>query len=450
MKLEKRKVLVVGMAKTGVASAAFLLSRGAEVTITDMRREEEFSGLLSGVDSPSLRKVFGRHEESDFIKSDLIVVSPGVPQDHPLLQKAKDAGIEIISEIELASRFINAPLIAITGTNGKTTTTMLAGEIFKANGFRTFVGGNIGNPLLELPASDADVDRVVVEISSFQLEWIKSFRPAISMLLNLSEDHLDRYPSYRKYLEAKLRIFKNQTEDDFAVLNRDDPLVWENSAEIRAAVIPFSRKMELEEGIFSLKENRIIWRHGGMEHVFEFGTLKLHGVHNLENIMAAMASSLLLGCRSKETFDAVREFSPLHHRMEFVRKFKGVSYFEDSKATNVGSVVKALESFDNITLIAGGKDKGGSYAPLVPLIQERVRHLVLIGEAAERMQNELGALTDTHRAGTMEEAVWLASQITAHGGTVLLSPACSSFDMFRDYEERAESFIRSVNRLKQV
>lgn len=447
MELRNRKILIVGLAKTGVASARFLAAQGASITVTDMRDEAALAEQLSVLETVPFRKVLGRHEESDFIGSDLIVVSPGVPQDHPLLLKAKTANVEIISEIELASRFINVPLIAITGTNGKTTTTTLTGEIFKANGFRTFVGGNIGNPLIELPESGEKVERVVVEISSFQLEWINSFRPWISALLNLSEDHLDRYSSFQEYIDAKMRIFENQREEDFAVVNRDDPLVWQNCSRIKSRIFPFSRKFQLEEGIFCL-DQEIIWRREGVEHVFPINDIKLQGVHNLENIMAAMACSLLLGCRPEETFDAVKNFEALHHRMEFVRKFKGVSYFEDSKATNVGSVVKALESFDNITLIAGGKDKGGSYIPLVPMVQDRVRHLILIGEAADRMQTELGALTDTHRAATLEEAVWLASQITISGGTVLMSPACSSFDMFRDYEERAQRFIDAVNRLK--
>jgi len=360
--------------------------------------------------------------------------------------KAAAAGVEIVSEIELASRLITAPIVAITGTNGKTTTTTLAGEIFKGNGYSTYVGGNIGDPLIELAESGETPERVVAEISSFQLEWISSFRPKVAALLNLSEDHLDRYVSYQEYIDAKLRIFENQTEEDFAVINRDDPLVWKYAEKLSARIFPFSRKHELDEGIFH-RDGLITFRHKGHEATFPTGAIQLQGVHNLENIMAAMACCLLLGCRPEPSFAVVEGFESLHHRMEFVRKFKGVSYYEDSKATNVGSVEKALESFDNVTLIAGGKDKGGSYAPLVAPVQERVRHLILIGEAADRMQLELGSLTDTHRAATLEEAVWLAAQITQSGGTVLMSPACSSFDMFRDYEERAQRFIAAVKAL---
>lgn len=446
MELKNRNILVVGLAKTGVACARFLASRGARVTVSDMRSEAQLTAQLAELAGFAIRQELERHEQATFLGSDLIVVSPGVPMDLPPLIQAQQAGVEIISEIELAARFIDAPLAAITGTNGKTTTTTLLGTIFKHNGYHTFVGGNIGNPLIELAESHQIVDQVVAEISSFQLEWITTFRPTVAALLNLSEDHLDRYPSYQAYIDAKLRIFENQTADDFAVLNRDDQLVWEQAGKLAAQVFPFSRTMELEEGIFH-RDGVITYRHNGHEECFPTAAIRLQGVHNLENIMAAMACALLLGCRPDQTFETVLCFEALHHRMEFVREVAGVRYYEDSKATNVGSVQKALESFEEITLIAGGKDKGGSYAPLVPMIAQRVRHLILIGEAAERMQIELGSLTDTHQAASLEEAVRLASEITAPGGTVLMSPACSSFDMFRDYEERAQRFIAAVKGL---
>jgi UDP-N-acetylmuramoylalanine--D-glutamate ligase len=243
-----------------------------------------------------------------------------------------------------------------------------------------------------------------------------------------------------------LRIFENQTNDDFAVVNADDALVWEHVQTLRARLFPFSRTTELDEGIF-LRNDTIVWRHSGREERLSTAGFRLQGVHNLENIMAALACTLLLGCRPAESFECVRDFEALRHRMEFVREHNGVRWYEDSKATNVGSVEKALESFNDITLIAGGKDKGGSYTPLAPLVRERVRHLILIGEASVRMREELGALTDTRDAVTLEEAVVLAARITAPGGTVLMSPACSSFDMFRDYEERAQRFITAVKAL---
>jgi UDP-N-acetylmuramoylalanine--D-glutamate ligase len=436
----------MGLARTGVACCRFLAGQGASVVATDMRDETALAAVLAELDGLGIRFVLGRHDDADFLAADMIVVSPGVPMDHPLLLLAKNAGREIVSEIELASRFIDAPLVAITGTNGKTTTTTLCGEIFRANGFETYVGGNIGDPLIELAESKASAERVVVEISSFQMEWISSFRPKVAALLNISEDHLDRYATYQDYINAKLRIFENQTAEDFAVLNMDDPLVWQYSPALKARIFPFSRRYELDEGIFSRGE-AIIYRHEGFEVRFPTAGFRLKGVHNLENIMAALAAALLLGCRIEESFDCVRDFGALHHRMEFVRELRGVSYYEDSKATNVGSVVKALESFENITLIAGGKDKGGSYAPLAPLVKERVRHLILIGEAAARLTEALGNLTDTRKAASMEDAVRLAAELTDAGGTVLMSPACSSFDMFRDYEDRALRYIAAVMEL---
>ena len=241
--------------------------RGARVTVTDLRNEAALASQLAELAAWDIRKVLGRHDEGDFTGADLIVVSPGVPQDHPLLVNARSAGREIVSEIELAARFIDVPLVAITGTNGKTTTTTLAGEIFRGNGYRTFVGGNIGNPLIELVESGEPVDQVVAEISSFQLEWITTFRPRVAALLNLSEDHLDRYASYREYIDAKLRIFENQAASDFAVVNRDDKLVWRYAQGLKAQLFPFSRKQELEEGIFH-RDGVIIYRHNGREERF--------------------------------------------------------------------------------------------------------------------------------------------------------------------------------------
>jgi UDP-N-acetylmuramoylalanine--D-glutamate ligase len=262
----------------------------------------------------------------------------------------------------------------------------------------------------------------------------------------LSEDHLDRYATYQDYINAKLRIFENQFPKDFAVVNRDDELVWQAVQGIKGQLFPFSRKQELDEGIYCLGDE-VIYRHKGQEQRFQKSGFKLQGVHNLENIMAALACGLLMGCKPAACREAVNSFESLHHRMEFVREVGGVKYFEDSKATNVGSVAKALESFEKITLIAGGKDKGGSYAPLAGLVKERVAHLVLIGEAADRMAAELAGLSEICRAETLEAAVEMAAKLTEPGGVVLLSPACSSFDMFKDYEERAERYIAAVKGL---
>ncbi len=451
MELQNKNILVVGLARTGVAVARYLVSRGARVTVTDMKGDADLSQYLEMLAGLQINYVLGRHDTHTFLMADLIVVSPGVPLDIKPLLMASSQQRQIISEIELASRFINAPLVAITGTNGKTTTTTLTGEIFRANGFSTFVGGNIGNPLIEAVADEAEAgshERVVVEVSSFQLEGIASFRPKVAVLLNISEDHLDRYASYQDYIDAKMRVFMNQTGADYAVLNIDDPLVAAAGKSLAAHIVPISQQQELAEGVF-WRDGIITCRWGGREEHFPTAGYRLQGVHNIENIMAAVASTMLLGCSAAVSQKAITEFRGLPHRMELVRTLNDVSWYEDSKATNVGSVEKALASFTNITLIAGGKDKGGSYAPLAELVRTRVSNMILIGEAKERMAGEIGQFTDTHLAGSLEEAVALAARLTEPGGVVLFSPACSSFDMFRDYEERAERFKGLVLALQE-
>jgi UDP-N-acetylmuramoylalanine--D-glutamate ligase len=448
MELKDKKILVVGLARTGVAVARFLAERGAQVTVTDMREEEKLSEPLAELADLEINFELGRHVPHSFLMADLIVVSPGVPMDIKPLAMARSQKRRVVSEVELASWFIEAPMIAITGTNGKTTTTTLTGEIFKACGYETFVGGNIGNPLIELASSGSAVERVVVELSSFQLEGVESFRPHIAVLLNITEDHLDRYHSYQEYIDAKMRIFENQSAEDFAVLNIDDPLVAACAEKIKSRIFPMSRERELGEGI-SYRDGFITFAHDGK--ILRFGTdgFKLKGVHNLDNIMASLASTLLMRCDADRAYAAVKNFKGLPHRMEFVEEVNGVCWYEDSKGTNVGSVVKSLESFDSgITLIAGGKDKGGSYEPLAPLVSARVSHLILIGEAKERMNEALGSLTDTHLVATLQDAVALAGTLAKPGEVVLFSPACSSFDMFKDYLDRANQFKAAVRALK--
>jgi UDP-N-acetylmuramoylalanine--D-glutamate ligase len=446
MELRNKKILVVGLARTGVSVARYLAEQGARVTVTDMKDHGAVAPFLAELEGLPIDYQLGGHDRHTFLMADLIVVSPGVPMDIKPLLLARAQQRRVISEIELAAAAIAAPIIAITGTNGKTTTTTLAGEICAASGFATFVGGNIGTPLIELVASGAPVERVVVELSSFQLEGIESFRPQVAVLLNITEDHLDRYASFQEYIDAKARIFENQTGGDFAVLNMDDPLVAAFAGKLRARVVPMSQQRELDQGVFC-RDGVITFRWEGHEERFPTAGYQLQGVHNRENIMAALAAGLLTGCDPETSQQAVTGFRGLPHRMELVRTVDGVAWYEDSKATNVGSVEKALASFDDITLIAGGKDKGGSYAPLAALVRERVRHMVLIGEAKERIARELGTLTDTHLAGSLEEAVQRARELTAPGGVVLFSPACSSFDMFRDYEERAERYKALVRAL---
>ena len=447
MELNNKKILVVGLARTGVAVARFLAEQGAQVTVTDMKSAVELAPWMAKLEDLFINYQLGQHDKHTFLMADLIVVSPGVPMDIKPLQLARAQKRTVISEIELAAAFITTPIAAITGTNGKTTTTTLTGEIFRACGFPTFVGGNIGNPLIDLVESGEQVERVVVELSSFQLEGIVRFRPQVAVLLNITEDHLDRYATFQEYIDAKVRIFENQTSDDFAVLNMDDPLVAGYADSLAARVVPMSRERELTEGIF-YRDGIITFRWEGTEERFSTAGFKLRGVHNLDNVMAALATTLLLGCDAPRALAAVEAFPGLPHRMELVATVGEVPWYNDSKGTNVGSVVKSLESFaGQVTLIAGGKDKGGDYASLAELVRERVSHLILIGEAKERIRAALGHLTDTRSAATLEEAVALAHQLTVPGGVVLFSPACSSFDMFKSYEDRGEQFAALVRKL---
>lgn len=448
MNVSGKKIVIVGLARTGVAVARYITAQGAQVTVTDMKTAAELHEWLEHLTGLPLTFELGGHSDALFSSADLIVVSPGVPMDIRPLRHAREIGRIIVSEVELASRFIAAPIIAITGTNGKTTTTTLTGEICRAAGLSTFVGGNIGNPLIELVDSGEAVERVVVELSSFQLEGIENFRPRVAVLLNVTEDHLDRYSSYQEYIDAKARIFMNQTPEDFAVLNLDDPIVAGLAPRLKARVFWMSQKKELAEGVFH-REREIVYRFEGREEVIPTAGFRIKGVHNIENIMASLAATMLTGVSSKDARRAVEGFRGLPHRMELVRELNGVCWYEDSKATNVGSVEKALASFYEITLIAGGKDKGGSYAPLAELVKERVRHMILIGEAKDRIAAELGSFADTRKAETLEEAVGMAAVLTEPGGVVLFSPACSSFDMFRDYEDRANQFKALVRALPE-
>ena len=448
MDLHGKKVLVVGLARTGLATARFLRERGAIVSGTEIKGREEIEKEVSReVDAMGIPVEWGGHREETFLKSELIVASPGVALAIEPIRKAMKKGIPILSEIELAFRFIHAPIVAVTGTNGKTTTTLLIGEMLKEDGRKVGVGGNVGEPLILFADEKRGWEVLVVEISSFQLEAIETFRPEISVLLNITEDHLDRYPSYGEYIEAKSRVFINQRPEDDAVLNGDDPIV-----------IKLAESVKAKKTFFGLKENRnkaafydppnIILRIGEREESYSLSKAPLKGVHNVENMMAAITASRLFQCSESAIQKVLNRFEGIEHRLEFVREVRGIRYYNDSKGTNVGSVVKSLQSFSEpILLIAGGKDKEGDLSPLKELIQTRVRAMILIGEAKERMARELGGLTNTTMAKTLEEAVLLAHQTAKKGEVVLLSPACSSYDMFKDYKERGKVFKEAVRNL---
>jgi len=447
MDLHGEKVLVVGLARTGIATAKFLETKGSLVTTTEVKPKEEMGEALQELKGMDIRAEWGGHRTETFLKQDLIVVSPGVDLNIEPIQKAMKHGVRVISEIELAYHFIHIPIIAVTGTNGKTTTTLLIGEMLKEDGKKVGVGGNVGEPLILFADGKDRWEVLVVEISSFQLEAIEDFRPRISVLLNITEDHLDRYPSYDHYIKAKVRIFANQNSGDLAILNRDDPIVMQYKEEVKAKKAFFSLKEKLEEGAFSNGQTIFLNLEGRGEE-YSLAKAPLKGIHNVENMMAALTAARIFGCSKKAIQDVLSCFEGLEHRLEFVREIKGVRFYNDSKGTNVGSVVKSLQSFSEpVILIAGGKDKNGDLNPLKELIQKRVKHLILIGEAKERMNRELGRLTDTATAKTMEEAVLLAQQKAKGGEVVLLSPACSSFDMFKDYKERGKAFKEAVKQL---
>ncbi len=448
MNLKNKKVLVVGLARTGMATVRFLAGRGARVVVSEAKTTSQLGASRQALEDWVEQWELGGHTVPFFLGADWIVVSPGVPMDLEPLTVARARGIPVISEVELAFRFLRRPLIAITGTNGKTTTTTLIGEMLRASGKSAFVGGNIGNPLIGFADGPQTEEWAVAEISSFQLEGILLFRPMISALLNLTEDHLDRYSSFEEYCTAKGKVFLNQKEEDTALLNADDPLTLAFAHRVKSQVVLFSRERSVPFGCFMEAGTVFFQDTDGRKERFPLERMKIKGTHNLENLMAAIGVSKICGCSKEAVQKVIDEFQGLEHRLELVREINGVKYFNDSKGTNVGSVVKSLMSFQEpVVLIAGGKDKGGDYGPLKDLMAQRVRGMVLIGEAQDRIFAALGDLTETVKVNTLEDAVkWAASRAQA-GDIVLLSPACSSYDMFENYQERGKRFKAIVRGL---
>jgi UDP-N-acetylmuramoylalanine--D-glutamate ligase len=441
------RITVIGAGQTGLALVRFLIERGATVTLSDRRPAEQIDGL-DGLLGLPVHLDLGGHSPDCFARADLIAVSPGVPLSSEPLQHAIRHNVPLLGEIELAARECRAPILAVTGTNGKSTTTSLIGEIFQQWGKRIFVGGNLGTPLVEACAAQ-DWDYLAVELSSFQLETIDRFCPRYGLLLNLSEDHLDRYPDLDSYFAAKKRLFENMGPQQVAVLNADDQRVVQLVSDVSCRRVLFSGSAHLNEGM-ARHGDELVWRWQGEETRFALAELQLKGAHNIENVMAAMIPALLEGCPAQVAWQAVCSFRGLQHRMNLVRELDGVCWYNDSKGTNVGSVLKSLAGLAApVTLIAGGKDKGGAYGLLRPQLEARVTDLILLGEAAPRMERELAGATRIHRVADLREAVQLARQVTPANGAVLLSPACSSFDMFENFAHRGEEFCRLVLQLDQ-
>ena len=444
---EGKHVLVVGLARTGEVVSLFAAGYGATVTATDQKPESELASTAEKLRAAGVKLELGGHRPEAFLEKDLIVASPGVPQDLPLLAGARTAGIPVWSEIELAWRFLRGKLLAITGSNGKTTTTALTTHLLKTAGIETLVGGNIGTPLLSVVESSTDSTVTVAEVSSFQLENIEKFRPEIGVLLNLTPDHLDRHASFAEYAAAKMRLFSNQLDRDCAVLNADDPEVTKRMPSGQQ-VFWFSRKKRVAAGAF-LRDGQILFRREGDEIPFGWrDDIALRGEHNVENVLAACAAAYLAGADPGAIANGVKTFRGVEHRLEFVAAIGGVEFFNDSKATNVDAARKAIEAFPGpLIVILGGKDKGSPYTPLAEPLRQRARTAILIGAAAEKLAADLGPAVPYVHAETLERAVELAVTAARPGDTVLLAPACSSFDQFHDYEHRGRVFKELVGSL---
>jgi UDP-N-acetylmuramoylalanine--D-glutamate ligase len=449
-----KRVLVVGLGKSGVASALFLKARGARVTVSDAKPQDQLKDEIPVLLDQGIAVETGGHGERTFGGQDLIVVSPGVATDAPPLVQARALGENVIGEIELASQFFPGRIIAITGSNGKTTTTTLAGEIVAAAGHRVAVGGNIGTPAISL-IKGATADTIAVwEVSSFQLETIQTFRPRIAVVLNVTPDHLDRHRTFAAYTDAKARIFENQHAEDFAVLNSDDLTCVELAARTRAQVFWFSRTREVKQGAF-VHDGRILFRdHSGQREIMLVSEIPLKGGHNVENVLAAVCVSALLRCEPARIRQAVRDFKAVEHRLEHVATICGVEYYNDSKATNVDATIKAIESFPaNIHLILGGKDKGSDYTVLNDLLRQRVKRVYTIGAAAAKIESQIISSKrggpELDHAGTLESAIRHAAGAATPGDIVLLAPACASFDQFRNYEHRGKVFKEVVKALAE-
>lgn len=450
------KALVVGLGRSGVAATKLLCKKGVKVTVTDEKNKSDLKESLEALEGVDCSYELGKHVLKSFTDPDFIVVSPGVSLSIKPLQQAEKSKVPILSEIELASQFISEPIIAVTGTNGKTTTSTMIAEMIQASGKTAFLGGNIGTPLSEYAARREKCDWVVAEVSSFQLDSSYSFKPHIALLLNVAPDHLDRYPSYEDYVQAKIKLKNNMGEDDYIITNLRDNKLMTLLLGSRPKMLYFSSDplektpahyVEKFQGAYlenpqsiHLKASR--WK----EHSFPLQGALLRGVHNKENMMAAMLAAKLAGVSNEAIQKTLIGFKPLPHRMEFVGRKNQVAFYNDSKGTNVHSLMRSLESFNEpIILIAGGRDKGEDYTSLGRSIRRHVKNLILVGEAKEKLNRAIGDYSETFLVGTFEEAVYLAYQKSRSGDVILLSPGCASQDMFKNYEERGDYFKKIVS-----
>ena len=449
MELKGKKVLVVGLGKSGLAAALFLRHRGAQVTVSDMRSAAALAKEIPALLEHGISVESGGHGLLTFRRQDLIVVSPGVPMDTPELVQVKAFGLPVIGELELAAQFLKGSILAITGSNGKTTTTALTGEILVAAGIDTQVGGNIGVPVVDLIEKSSDTSWSVLEVSSFQLESTHLFHPRIAVILNITPDHLDRHGSFENYALAKERIFTVQTAKDMLVLNADNPRTAEAATRTTAQVYWFSLEGEVSQGAW-VQDGQIVFRasdNGAIEPIVALKDIPLKGAHNVENVLAAVCAARLAGAQVEAIAKAVQGFRAVEHRLEYVATLNAVDYYNDSKATNVDAAAKAIAAFPEcIHLILGGKDKNSNYADLSDLLRKRVKTVYIIGSAAEKIESQIRGMVPIVPCETLDKAVAAAAKAARPGDVVLLSPACSSFDQFENYEHRGRVFKELVSR----
>ena len=449
MELVKKRILVVGLGRSGLSAARWLSREGAEVTISDIKMEADLDDeLLNKTLELGIKLETGSHRKETFLNSDMIILSPGVPHDIDPLKAATETGIPVIGEMELAARLIRVPIVAVTGTNGKSTTTALVGCMLKRAGLKTFVGGNIGIPLMDYMVDDWEADFAVVEVSSFQLDTMNSFRPAVSLLLNISPDHLDRYSDYEAYVQSKLKIFQNQGSGQYAILNDDDEKLSQFAPAGEVSVLRYGIEKKEDRQAFLHGEKLVASLSGMAPHYFDIGKFGLPGRHNLENLMGVILAGLALDIEPGFIQETIDHFKGLPNRLERVGSFKGVDYYNDSKATNVEAAIRSIISFDKpVILLAGGRHKGGDYAPLVKAAESRVRKAILMGEAKHLLAKSFEGVIPFTLAEDMEDAVNQAFNSAETHDVVLLAPACSSFDMFSDYAHRGRVFREVVERI---
>jgi UDP-N-acetylmuramoylalanine--D-glutamate ligase len=448
MNLEGKRVLVVGLGITGEALCSFLLYHGAQVKVSEKKMPEEMGQKISSWEQKGVTVEAGKHDKKSFTEADLIVPSPGVPWI-PELEAARASGVKIISEIELAYKFLKGKIVGITGSNGKSTTATLTQKILEEGGLKTYLAGNIGTPLISFVDNSQDDHIYVTEISSFQLEHIEEFRVSISVLLNIYPDHLDWHPSFADYYEAKKKLIISQRENDIAILNRDDPLVWALKEEGKFQVYSFSRNGKVSPGCF-LNGDWIVLSNKEEEKLIRTSVIPLLGIHNQENIMASALVGHILGIPPSAIKEPIKSFRGLEHRLEKVTSIRGVDFYNDSKATNIDAASKSMQSFDrSIILILGGRDKGGDFKKLRKPVKKSVKRIILLGEAKEKIKTALEGIVPMEAVPSIEEAVRLGYSQAKPSDVVLLAPACTSFDMFQNFEERGEVFKREVLSLEK-